>query len=119
MRPWKNATERPPIVPSQSLPACPGTVGGGKPGSSAIGDLERLARAGEFPCDRDRVAEPGAEDDAGHGLDVRALPDRAYDPLRDTVPRRRNELLAHETSAAFSRWITSTGVGSTPLRIAT
>ena len=34
MRPWKNATERPPIVPSQSFPACPGPVGGGKPGSS-------------------------------------------------------------------------------------
>ena len=72
-----------------------------------------------LPRDRDRVPESRAEDDACHGVDVRTLADRSHDPLRDTVARRRDVLFGHDTRAAFSRWITSTGVGSTPLRIAT
>ena len=83
-----------------------------------VGDLERLARTGALPCDRDRVAEPRPEDDAGHRFEIRALPDRPDDPLFDPVPRRRDVGFGHDTSAAFNRWITSTGVGSTPLRIA-
>ena len=105
--------------PEPELPGVPGHRRRREARQLGVGDLERLARTGAFPCDRDRVAEPRAENDAGHGLEVRALPDRPDDLLFDAVPRRRDGGSGHETSAAFSRWITSTGVGSTPLRIAT
>src|SRR5688572_476220 len=84
----------------------------------SVRDLDWFARTGAFPCDRDRVTETGAENDAGHRLDVRALPDRSEDPHLNAVSGRREVLLGHETRAAFSRSITTTGVGSTPFRIA-